>query len=137
MIDRPQPEHISLDTFVANTAALYERMQNEGGSVLVEYGDMLFSVRPAHRRRPKRARRKPRHLTADDPFFSIIGIADSGGPGDVSTNIHKYIAEAIASYKGLSPTKTSDDATTQDVPDVLASQPSPSQESLERMPPKQ
>ena len=42
--------------------------------------------------RPRRAR--GRVLTEDDPLFDLIGIGHSGGPGDVSANKHRYLAEA-------------------------------------------
>jgi hypothetical protein len=33
-------------------------------------------------------------LTTDDPLFDLIGIGHSGGPGDVSANKQRYLAEA-------------------------------------------
>jgi hypothetical protein len=37
-------------------------------------------------------------ITADDPLWGIVGMADSGpdGPTDVSSNKHKYLADAYA-----------------------------------------
>jgi excisionase family DNA binding protein len=34
-------------------------------------------------------------LTPDSSFFKLVGIGRSSGPTDVSTNKHKYIADAI------------------------------------------
>jgi hypothetical protein len=50
---------------------------------------------------PSRARKKPApkresHPPVNNIFGNIIGIADSGGPGDVAENKHKYLAEAYA-----------------------------------------
>ena len=42
--------------------------------------------------KPRRPR--GRVLTEDDPLFDLIGIGHSGGPGDVSANKHRYLAEA-------------------------------------------
>jgi hypothetical protein len=33
---------------------------------------------------------------ASDPLWKLIGIGESEGPGDVSTNKHKYLADANA-----------------------------------------
>ncbi len=43
---------------------------------------------------PKQRRTRGRVLTEDDPLFDLIGIGHSGGPGDVSANKHRYLAEA-------------------------------------------
>lgn len=42
-----------------------------------------------------------RPFTMDDPLWSIMGMAESDGPTDVSENKHKYLAEAYADlHKG-------------------------------------
>lgn len=38
--------------------------------------------------------RNARPLEPDDPLFGLIGIGRSNGPGDVSRNKQKYLAEA-------------------------------------------
>jgi hypothetical protein len=44
---------------------------------------------------PKRPRTKrSRAFTKDDALFGLIGIGESPGPTDVSTQKHKYILEA-------------------------------------------
>ena len=43
---------------------------------------------------PTALRGKP--FTMNDPLWNIVGIAASEGPGDVSENKHKYLAEAYA-----------------------------------------
>lgn len=50
---------------------------------------ILMPVRPTRKRSPK-----GRPTTADDPLWKLVGIGDSGGPGDVSENKHKYLADA-------------------------------------------
>ena len=44
--------------------------------------------------RPRVPRGKP--IRADDPIWNIVGIGLSEGPGDVSRNKYKYLAEAYA-----------------------------------------
>jgi excisionase family DNA binding protein len=44
--------------------------------------------------RPNR-RRPPGVLTWEDPLWNIVGIASGDGPTDVSSNKHKYLADAL------------------------------------------
>lgn len=37
---------------------------------------------------------KGKPTSADDPLWNIVGMARSKGPGDVSENVDKYLAEA-------------------------------------------
>ena len=39
-------------------------------------------------------RRKTGIITKDDPIWNIVGMGASEGPGDVSENKHRYLAEA-------------------------------------------
>lgn len=50
------------------------------------------------------ARRRRRVLRADDPLFDLVGIGRSGGPGDVSANKHRYLAEAARARTTPEPT---------------------------------
>jgi len=45
---------------------------------------------------PRPRKRSPRGkvFTKDDPLMGLVGIGRSGGPGDVSEDKHKYLAEA-------------------------------------------
>ena len=45
---------------------------------------------------PRPQKRSPRGkvFTKDDPLMGLVGIGKSAGPGDVSENKHKYLAEA-------------------------------------------
>ncbi len=38
-------------------------------------------------------------FTTDDPLWDIVGIGRSGGPNDVASNKHKYLADAIFADK--------------------------------------
>jgi excisionase family DNA binding protein len=41
-----------------------------------------------------------RPLTYDDPFWQLVGSVNSGGPGDVAENKHKYLAGAYLPTRG-------------------------------------
>ncbi|MGI8552818.1 MAG: hypothetical protein ACR2PL_18830 [Dehalococcoidia bacterium] len=47
--------------------------------------------------------RQSKGLTEDDSLLSVIGIGESTGPGDVSSNKHRYVAQAI--YAESHPTR--------------------------------
>ena len=49
-------------------------------------------VHPTSVKRPSVPRGKP--TSADDPLWNLVGIGHSGGPGDVSANKHRYLADA-------------------------------------------
>ena len=50
---------------------------------------IVAPIKPAAKRVPK-----GRPTSADDTLWKLVGIGHSGGPGDVSTNKHKCLAEA-------------------------------------------
>lgn len=54
--------------------------------------------KPIKSKTTRQALIKGRPLTFDDPLWKLVGIARSGGPGDVSENKHKYLAEAYLHY---------------------------------------
>lgn len=85
---------IQFEEFAANLSAVFDQVERQEEPIAVERGGRLFVLRPKARRRT----RKPRHFSLDDPLFDIIGIGRSTGPTDVSSNKHKYIADAIASH---------------------------------------
>lgn len=60
----------------------------------------LAIVTPIRRARSSPSRAKP--LRRDDSLFNIVGIAASeeGEPTDVSSNKHRYLAEAYAKQQG-------------------------------------
>jgi hypothetical protein len=64
--------------------------------VLVMEGEELAIVSPA--KPAKKSRPRGKILTEDDSLFKLIGIGASGGPGDVSENKHKYLAEAYEDH---------------------------------------
>jgi hypothetical protein len=54
---------------------------------------MLTPIKPVVKRS---AKGKP--TSAEDPLWKIVGMARSKGPGDVSENVDKYLAEAYSSH---------------------------------------
>ncbi|MFN8637664.1 MAG: hypothetical protein U0893_27750 [Chloroflexota bacterium] len=91
-------EAISID--VASTpdvADLADEVARTGiPHVLTRDGEALAIIRPV----PKRKRRRSASPTTEPTslhewFGDLIGIGKSDGPGDVSANIHRYVAEAI------------------------------------------
>jgi excisionase family DNA binding protein len=56
---------------------------------------LIAPIRPASEKRRQSVRRgKP--FTMDDPLWEIVGLVRSDGPGDVSENKYKYLADAYA-----------------------------------------
>ena len=59
-------------------------------SILVERDGRRYRMEP---QRP--AEQQGRPFTMEDPFWKIVGIGASAGATDVSTNKHKYLADAF------------------------------------------
>lgn len=92
-----EQEIIPFDEFVSKVTTIFEQVAS-GKRVTVERDGALFLLRAA-RRRSRHLRQKPRGLTPTDPLLEIIGLGgnmDVAGPTDVSSNKHKYLAEAAA-----------------------------------------
>lgn len=85
---------IQFEEFAANLSAVFDQVARQEEPITVERDGRLFVLRPKARRRA----RKPRHFSLADPLFDIVGTGRSTGPTDVSSNKHKYIADAIASH---------------------------------------
>ena len=61
---------------------------------------VITPVRPMARKTPR-----GRPTSADDPIWNIVGMARSKGPGDVSENVDKYLAEAYLGHHFKTHTK--------------------------------
>ncbi len=82
---------VPFDEFMASAAAVFDEVAS-GKRVTVERNGVRFRLTPVRRR----SGRRKRHFSMDDALWDIVGIVDSGGPGDVATNKHKYLADAYA-----------------------------------------
>lgn len=82
---------VQFDEFLTHAAAIFDEVA-AGKQVVVKRDGQLVRLSPARRR----AKRRPRHFSMDDPLWDIVGIGHSHGPTDVSTNKHKYLADAAA-----------------------------------------
>ena len=60
--------------------------------ILKKDSEDLVIITPIKMVAKRRAKGKP--VTKNDPLWNLVGIGSSGGPGDISTNKHKYLAEA-------------------------------------------
>jgi hypothetical protein len=89
-------EAVAFDAFLTNAASIFDQIEREGKSVLVEHDGALFTVKM---KRPKTTKGS-RALTSQDSILHIIGIAASQGPLDTSTNKHRYLADAAGDLHG-------------------------------------
>jgi hypothetical protein len=108
--DATGEQPVSFEDFLARAQSLFDEAA-AGRAITVERDGTLFRLAPVRRRR------KPRPFTLDDPLLDIIGIGHSEGPTDVSSNKHKYIADAIAShFERSSAEPTTSQAQTSEMP---------------------
>ena len=78
--------------------------RDQKSRVLTRDGETLAYLQPAapeparqsDRTATRRTSRRGKRFTMADPLWDIVGMAKSGGPGDVSDNKHRYLAEAHA-----------------------------------------
>jgi excisionase family DNA binding protein len=77
-----------------------------GKSMRIEKADVQQLLRPVHAAPAgsRRSRERGRPLTLDDPSFQLIGMARSGGPGDVAERTDEFLAEAYAGQRSPSTT---------------------------------
>ncbi len=85
-----QLEPVQFDEFLSNADSIFSQIEKDGKGVLVEHDGTFFSVKV------KRSKTKTRGriITPQDSILHIIGIGESKGPTDTSTNKHKYLADA-------------------------------------------
>ena len=72
---------------------LAEEVGSSGETRILRRNDTDLAILAPIPAAPKRSARR-RGVTKDDPLWNIVGIGQSDGPTDVSTNKHKYLAEA-------------------------------------------
>jgi len=112
---------VQFEEFAAHLDGVFDQVEAQGEGITVERGGKLFALRPKRRRSP----RKSSHFSFDDPLWDIAGIGHSGGPSDVSSNKHKYLADAAADLheqpRGHSSTQSGEQAPSPDIPEPEAS----------------
>ncbi|HLY29954.1 MAG TPA: hypothetical protein VKQ36_02900 [Ktedonobacterales bacterium] len=91
----PDRKRIPFEEFVQHASDIFDEIVTHGETIEVERDGNVITLRP----KAKRGKRKSRHFSLNDPLWDIVGIGRSGGPGDVSENKYKYVAEAIAQTK--------------------------------------
>ncbi|MGH2501252.1 MAG: hypothetical protein ACRDID_01930, partial [Ktedonobacterales bacterium] len=82
---------ILFDEFVTNAPTIFDQVA-AGKQVTVERGNQLVRLSRV-RRANKRAQR---HFSADDALWDIVGTGRSTGPTEVSSDKHRYLANAAA-----------------------------------------
>lgn len=95
MIAREQPIHV---TKKHDLNDVIDEVQATGRPRALKRGGRTVAVivpAPRVRYANRRPRRRPQGLTAEDTLWNIVGIIDDpDGPTDVSSNKHKYLADA-------------------------------------------
>lgn len=64
--------------------------------VLTRANEELAVLTPVKVFKAKRPRRKSGIISKEDSLLNIVGMGQSDGPGDISENKHRYLAEAYA-----------------------------------------
>jgi hypothetical protein len=64
--------------------------------VLTRAGEEVAVLRPLKVGKAKRRPRKSGIISESDSLWNIVGMGQSEGPGDISENKHKYLAEVYA-----------------------------------------
>ena len=76
--------------FVVNLTSILDELTREQTAIVVERDGQRYRLEP--QRHPEQ---QGRPFTMEDPFWKIVGIGASVGATDVSTNKHKYLADAF------------------------------------------
>ena len=84
-----EPRVVPFSEFVVNLTSILDELTREQTAIVVERDGRRYRLEP---QRP--AEQQGRPFTMEDPFWKIVGIGASAGPTDVSTNKHKYLADA-------------------------------------------
>lgn len=91
-------KRVPFDEFETHLASIFDEIVAHDGSVEVERDGRIFAIKP----KPRRKGKPNQGFSPSDPFFAVAGIGRSTGPGDVSANKHKYLADAVADLHPIS-----------------------------------
>ncbi len=81
--------------FAVNLTSILDELTREQMAIVIERDGRRYRMDP---QRPTEHQGRP--FTMEDPFWKIVGIGASAGATDVSTNKHKYLADAIMQKRG-------------------------------------
>ena len=88
---------VQFDEFISNADSIFAQIEREGKSVLVEHDGTLFSIKMKR----SRTKTRKRAITSRDSILHIVGLGESQGPTDTSTNKHRYLADASGDLHNL------------------------------------
>jgi len=83
-------KRVPFDEFQTHLVRIFDEIVALDGSIEVERDGRVFAIKS----KPRRKGKPNRGFSPNDPFFAVAGIGRSIGPGDVSVNKHKYLADA-------------------------------------------
>lgn len=87
-----EPKRIDIRAIPELLSIAEEVRRTNEPRILKQGSEDLAILAPINPWAKRRAKGKP--VTKDDPLWKLVGIGHSGGPGDVSANKHKYLADA-------------------------------------------
>lgn len=89
---RKEAKHIDVGN-IPELLSLAREVHNTGKThILQSGGEELAQITPVAPRAISKIKGRP--TSADDPIWKIVGMAHSSGPGEVSENVDKYLADA-------------------------------------------
>jgi hypothetical protein len=91
-----EPKHIDISGIPELLSIAEEVRRTNEPRILRQDSEDLAILAPIKTVAKRSAKGKP--TSADDPLWNIVGMAHSKGPGDVSENVDKYLAEAYLSH---------------------------------------
>ncbi|MSQ14831.1 MAG: hypothetical protein EXR50_03085 [Dehalococcoidia bacterium] len=85
-------KHVNISS-IPELLRLAKEVEDSGEPCILQINhEDIVQITPLKPKTKQRA--KVRLMTRDDPLSNLIGIGESEEPEDVSSNIHKYVAEA-------------------------------------------
>lgn len=87
-----EPKRIDISAIPELLSIAEEVRRTNETRILKQDGEDLAILTPIRPVAKRVAKGKP--TSVDDPLWKLVGIGHSGGPGDVSANKHKYLADA-------------------------------------------
>ncbi len=83
-----EPQHMQLDEFIRDASKILDELQATDTELLLEDRGKIFRLVP------KRASKRRKRFSREDPLFALGGAFASGEETDVARNKHEYLAQA-------------------------------------------